>query len=54
MSEYEELIAKLMVDAYGAEAESRIKAQMDADPNFWQNSYNSYLQSLGVMPKPGN
>jgi len=53
MDEYEELIADLMVDVYGAEAESRIKAQMDADPNFWQNSYNSYLQSLGVMPNGG-
>jgi hypothetical protein len=53
MAEYEELIAELMVDVYGAEAEGRIKAQMDADPNFWQNSYNSYLQSMGLMPKPG-
>jgi hypothetical protein len=53
MDEYEEYIAELMVDVYGAEAESRIKAQMDADPNFWQNSYNSYLQSLGVMPNGG-
>ena len=53
MPEYEEYIAELMVKAYGAEAESRIKAQMDADPNFWQNSYNSYLQSLGVMPNGG-
>ena len=53
MPEYEEYIAELMVKAYGAEAESRIKAQMDADPNFWQNSYNSYLQGLGVMPNGG-
>lgn len=53
MAEYEELIAELMVDVYGAEAESRIKAQMDADPNFWQNSYNSYLQSMGLMPNGG-
>jgi hypothetical protein len=53
MDEYEEYIAELMVDVYGAEAESRIKAQMDADPNFWQNSYNSYLQGLGVMPNGG-
>jgi hypothetical protein len=53
MDEYEEYIAELMVDVYGAEAEGRIKAEMDADPNFWQNSYNSYLQSMGLMPKPG-
>ena len=53
MDEYEEYIAELMVNTYGAEAEGRIKAQMDADPNFWQNSYNSYLQNLGVMPNGG-
>lgn len=53
MPEYEEYIADLMVKAYGAEAEGRIKAQMELDPNFWQNSYNSYLQNLGVMPNGG-
>lgn len=53
MSEYEEFIAELMVKAYGAEAEGRIKDQMAKDPNFWQNSYNSYLQSKGMMPNGG-
>ena len=51
--QYEEYIAKLMVDVYGAEAEGRIKDQMAKDPNFWQNSYNSYLQGLGMMPNGG-
>lgn len=53
MPQYEEYIAKLMVDVYGAEAEGRIKDQMAKDPNFWQNSYNSYLQGLGMMPNGG-
>ena len=53
MPKYEEYIAELMVKAYGAEAESRIKDQMEKDPNFWQNSYNSYLQGLGMMPNGG-
>lgn len=53
MPQYEEYIAELMVKAYGAEAEGRIKDQMAKDPNFWQNSYNSYLQGLGMMPNGG-
>ena len=53
MPQYEEYIADLMVDVYGSEAESRIRAQMEKDPNFWQNSYNSYLQSIGMMPNGG-
>jgi hypothetical protein len=53
MPQYEEYIAGLMVDVYGSEAEGRIKAQMEKDPNFWQNSYDSYLQGLGAMPNGG-